>query len=207
MTFGRQLIGPLVFPFYWTALKVTLVLLLIPGVIPAVVLGTQAHGRPLAQLGDALTRVAWLSLPALLLVTLFFAAIDFGLRQFGISLRNGAAIGTRGRFHHQLVRRNKCGARARSPASLFNRSSSSGGGITGAFPISSRATPARRCISRPSSTSLHVPILIIMLYSSRPTFDQSRANPDWRWLPPATGLVDESDRACHPSIRSWGRRL
>jgi hypothetical protein len=55
----------MLFPFYWTAIKVTLVLLLIPGVIPAVVLGVQIHGHPLAQPGQALARAGWLSLPAL----------------------------------------------------------------------------------------------------------------------------------------------
>src|SRR6185312_2053479 len=34
VAFGHQLIGPVVFPFYWTAMKVALVLLLVPGIIP-----------------------------------------------------------------------------------------------------------------------------------------------------------------------------
>src|SRR3954468_17482887 len=38
VNFGRQLIGPIVFPFYWIALKVALVLLLVPGFISTVFL-------------------------------------------------------------------------------------------------------------------------------------------------------------------------
>ena len=56
VTFGRQLIGPIVFPFYCTAIKVTLVLLLIPGIVPAVVLGTRTHGQPFAQFGHGVLR-------------------------------------------------------------------------------------------------------------------------------------------------------
>src|SRR4051794_1869344 len=38
VNFGGQIIGPIVFPFYWIALKVTLVLLLVPGVISTIFL-------------------------------------------------------------------------------------------------------------------------------------------------------------------------
>jgi len=48
VTFGRQLIGPIVFPFYWIALKVTLVLLLVTGIIPMFLF--EIHGPPLAGL-------------------------------------------------------------------------------------------------------------------------------------------------------------
>ena len=34
VNFGRQFIGPIVFPFYWIAVKVTLVLLLVSSIIP-----------------------------------------------------------------------------------------------------------------------------------------------------------------------------
>ena len=67
VTFGRQLIGPIVFPFYWLAFKVTLVLLLITGVIPIFLFSTQ--GPLFAGLGNALVRITRFSLPALLVVT------------------------------------------------------------------------------------------------------------------------------------------
>ena len=187
VTFGRQLIGPLVFPFYWTALKVTLVLLLIPGVIPAVVLGTQAHGRPLAQLGDALTRVAWLSLPALLLVTLFFAAIDFGLRHFHLLEKWGSDWDPR---------------TLPSPtrqAKQVRRSSSIAGIIIqslfilwwwnhGSVPYLVASDSGAQVHFAPVVASLHLPILIIMfIHLGQHLINLVR--PDWRWLPPATGLV------------------
>jgi len=51
VTFGRQLIGPILFPFYWTAIKVTLVLLLIPGIVPAVVLARTPTDSPFPNSG------------------------------------------------------------------------------------------------------------------------------------------------------------
>src|SRR6266446_9440124 len=49
VNFGRQLIGPVVFPFYWIAIKVALVFVVVTGLIPIVLFDT--HGPPLAGLG------------------------------------------------------------------------------------------------------------------------------------------------------------
>ncbi len=187
VTFGRQLIGPLLFPFYWTAMKVTLVLLLVPGVIPAVVLGTQAHGQPLAQLGSALTHVARFSLPALLLVTLIFAAIDFGLRQFHVLEKWGSDWDPR---------------TLPSPAhqaKQVRRSSSIAGIIIqslfilwwwnhGSIPFLVLNDSGARIHFAPVLTALHLPILIIAFIHLAQHWI-NLAEPDWRWLPPATGMI------------------
>jgi hypothetical protein len=187
VTFGRQLIGPLVFPFYWIALKVTLILLLIPGVVPAVVLGTQAQGQPLAQVGKALARVAWLSLPALLIVTLVFAAIDFGLRRF-----------------HLLEKWESDWDPLTLPsptrqARQVRRSSSIAGIIVqslfilwwwnhGSIPYLIVSDSGAQLHFAPVLTALHQPILIIMfIHLGQHWINLMR--PDWRWLPPATGLI------------------
>jgi hypothetical protein len=187
VTFGRQLIGPLVFPFYWTALKVTLVLLLIPGIIPAVVLGAQAHGRPFAQLGHALTRVAWLSLPVFLVVTVVFAAIDFGLRRFHLLEKWG------GDWDPQTLP-----SPARQ-AKQVRRSSSIAGIIInslfivwwwthGSMPYLVVTDAGPQMHFAPILTSLYLPILIIAFINLAQHWI-NLAEPDWRWLPPATGLV------------------
>src|SRR4051812_48122860 len=74
LAFGRQLIGPVVFPFYWAALKVSLVLLMVPGFISAVFL--HGDGRTISEFVRALSQVVRVSLPALLVVTGIFALID-----------------------------------------------------------------------------------------------------------------------------------
>lgn len=187
VTFGRQLIGPLVFPFYWTALKVTLVLLFIPGVIPAVVLGVQASGRPFAQLGHALTRIAWLSLPALLLVTLLFAAIDFALRRFHLLEKWGSDWDPR-----------TLPSPARQ-AKQVRRSSSIAGIIInslfllwwwnhGSIPYLVVTNAGAQVHFAPTLTALYLPILIIAFINLAQHWI-NLAEPDWRWLPPATGLL------------------
>ncbi len=187
VTIGRQLIGPLVFPFYWTAIKVTLVLLLIPGMLPAVVLGTQAHGQPLSQLGHALTRVAWLSLPVLLFVTLVFAGIDFGLRRFHLLEKWGRD------WDPQTL------PSPSRQAKQVRRSSSIAGIIVqslfilwwwnhGAVPYLVVSDSGAQMHFAPVLTSLHLPILIIMfIHLGQHLINLLR--PDWRWLPPATGIV------------------
>jgi hypothetical protein len=187
VTFGRQLIGPVVFPFYWTAIKVTLVLLLIPGVVPEVILGTQAHGQPFVELGHALVRTAWLSLPALLLVTLVFAAVDFGLRHFGILQKLGTDWDPR-----------KLPAPARQ-AKQVRRSSSIAGIIIqslfivwwwdfGSIPYLVVTHNGAQIHLAPVVTSLYLPVLIIMFINLAQHWI-NLVEPDWRWLPPATGML------------------
>lgn len=187
VTFGRQLIGPIVFPFYWIAIKVTLVLLLIPGVVPAVVLGAQAHGQPFAQLGLALTRVSWLSLPALLLVTLVFAAVDFGLRHFRILEKWGSDWDPR-----KLPS-------AVHQAKQVRRSSSIVGIIIqsifilwwwnhGSIPYLVATDAGAKIHFAPVITALYLPVLVIAFIHLAQHWINF-AQPDWRWLPPATGMV------------------
>ncbi len=187
VSFGRQLIGPMVFPFYWTAIKVTLVLLLVPGLIPAVVLGTQAHGHPFAQLGHAVTRVAWLSLPAILAATLVFAAIDFALRKSRLIEKWTGGWDPR---------------RLPSPArqaKQVRRSSSIAGIIInslfilwwwnhGSIPYLLVSNTGAQIHFAPVVTSLYVPVLIIAFISLAQNWI-NLMEPDWRWLPPLTGLV------------------
>ncbi|MGI8437910.1 MAG: hypothetical protein ACR2NX_13580, partial [Chthoniobacterales bacterium] len=80
VTFGRQLIGPLLFPFYWIAVKVSLVLLLIPAIVPSLVLNSTTNLT--RELGHVLYRSLGYALPTLFFLTLAFAAIEVGLRKF-----------------------------------------------------------------------------------------------------------------------------
>jgi hypothetical protein len=187
VTFGRQLIGPIVFPFYWTALKVTLVLLLVPGVVPAVVLGTQTHGRPFAQLVSALTRIAWLSLPVLLIVTLIFVAIDFALRRFGFLEKWRTEWDPR-----------TLPSTARQ-AKQVRRSSSIAGIIInsifilwwwnhGSIPYLVVSSSGAQMHFAPVLAALYLPILLIAFINLAQHWI-NLAEPDWRWLPPAAGLV------------------
>jgi hypothetical protein len=185
ITLGAQLIGPIVFPFYWTAIKVTLLLLLIPGVVPAVVLGTQAHGQPFSQLGHALVRVAWLCLPALLLVTLVFAAIDFALRRFGILDRKDWDP-------RQLPA-------TATQAKQVRRSSSIAGIIVqslfilwwwkhGSIPYLVLNSGGARLQVAPVIASLYAPVLIILFINLAQHWI-NLMEPNWRWLPPATTVI------------------
>jgi hypothetical protein len=187
VTFGRQLIGPIVFPCYWTAIKVTLVLLLIPGVVPAVVLGSQAHGQPFAQLGYALTRIARLSLPALLIVTLVFAAIDFALRKFGILEKWGSDWDPRAL--PSPVRQAKQVRRSGSIAGIIiNSLFILWWWNHGSIPYLVVTNAGAQVHFAPILTALYVPILIIAFINLAQHWI-NLVEPDWRLLPPATGLV------------------
>jgi hypothetical protein len=187
VSFGRQLIGPILFPFYWIAVKVTLVLLLVPGILPAIILGTRTHGEPIAQLFRALTRVAWLSLPVLLVVTLIFSAIDYGLRRFRLLEKWGSDWDPR-----------KLPTLARQ-ARQVRRSSSIAGIIVnslfivwwwnhGSIPYLVVTNSGAQVHFAPVLTALYVPVLLIAFINLAQHWI-NLAEPDWRWLPPATGLV------------------
>jgi hypothetical protein len=187
VTFGRQLIGSLVFPFYRTAVKVTLILLLVPGIIPAVVVGTQTHGRPFTQFANALSRIAWLTLPALLIVTLIFTVIDFGLRRFHLLENWSRAWDPR-----------TLPSPARQ-AKQVRRSSSIAGIIInslfilwwwnhGSIPYLVVSDSGAQFHFAPVLTALHLPILIIGFINLAQHWI-NLAEPDWRWLPAAAGWV------------------
>jgi hypothetical protein len=185
VTFGRQVIGPVVFPFYWIALKVTLVLLLITGIIPMFLFET--HGPPFAGLGYAIVRVARFSLPALFLVTLAFALIDFCLRK----------------SHFIEKRSGDWDPRNLPPsdrqAKQVRRSSSIAGIIIqsifivwwwnhGSIPYLVVTNAGAQVHFAPILATLHLPILIIMFINLAQHWI-NLVEPNWRWLPPLAGVI------------------
>lgn len=185
VTFGRQLIGPVVFPFYWIALKVTLVLLLITGIIPMFLFGT--HGPPLAGLGYAIVRIARFSLPALLLVTLIFALIDLCLRKFHLLEKWGGDWDPR-----RLPPADRQSKQVR-------RSSSIAGIIIqsifivwwwnhGSIPFLVVTDTGAQMHFAPIFATLYLPILVIMFINLAQHWI-NLVEPNWRWLPPLTGVI------------------
>jgi hypothetical protein len=201
VTFGRQLIGPVVFPFYWIAIKVTLVLLLIPGVIPAVFLSR--HGQPFAELGNALVRVARLSLPGLLLVTIAFALFDYSLCKFHLLEKWS------GHWDPRTL------ASSDRQAKQVRRSSSIAGIIIqsifivwwwnhGSIPYLLVTNAGAQVHFAPILATLHLPILIIaFIYLAQ--YWINLVEPNWRWLPPATGLLTSlaSLMILYPLLHTW----
>jgi hypothetical protein len=185
VNFGRQFIGPIVFPFYWIAVKVTLVLLLVSSIIPIFLFTT--HGPPFAGLGNALVRLMRFSLPVLLLVTVLFALIDFCLRKTHFIEKwtgdwDPASLPTSDRQAGQV-----------------RRSSSIAGIILqsifivwwwnhGSIPYLAVTNAGAQVHFAPILTTLHIPILIIGFINLAQHW-LNLVHPGWRWLPPATGLI------------------
>ena len=185
VTFGRQLIGPLLFPFYWTAMKVTLVLLLIPAIVPALILSP--HLNPAREIAQVLYRTMALALPALFLVTVIFALIDASLRKFHF-LEN---------WQSDWDPRNLPSPSRQ--AKQVRRSSSIAGIIIqslfilwwwnhGSIPYLVLNDSGARIHFAPVLTELYLPILIIAFIHLAQHW-VNLAEPDWRWLPPATGVI------------------
>ena len=185
VSFGRQLIGPVVFPFYWIALKVTFVLLLVSAIIPALVLS--ANINPARELAHVLFRVMHLALPALFFVTLIFAVFDFGL----------------GKFHFVEKWVSDWDPRNLPPpdrqAKQVRRSSSIAGIIIqsifilwwwnhGSIPYLAITNAGAQVHFAPILATLHLPILIIAFINLAQHWI-NLVEPNWRWLPPATGLL------------------
>jgi hypothetical protein len=182
---GRQFIGPIVFPFYWIAVKVTLVLLLVSSIIPIFLFTT--HGPLFAGLGNALVRLMRFSLPVLLLVTIVFALIDFCLRKTQF-----------------LGKWNGAWDPATLPSSVtqagqVRRSSSIAGIILqsifivwwwnhGSVPDFAVTNAGAQVHFAPILTTLHLPILILAFINLTQHWI-NLVHPNWRWLPPATGLI------------------
>ena len=185
VTFGRQLIGPIVFPFYWIALKVTLVLLLVTGIIPMFLFET--HGPPFAGLGYALVRIVRFSLPALLLVTLVFALIDLCLRKFHLLEKWGGDWDPR--RLPPVDRQSKQVRRSSSIAGIIIQSIF----IVwwwnhGSIPLLVITNTGAQVHFAPILATLHLPILIIMfIYLAQSWINL--VEPNWRWLPPLTGVI------------------
>jgi hypothetical protein len=185
VNFGRQFIGPVVFPFYWIAIKVVLVLLLISSIIPIFLFAS--HGPPFVGLGNALVRMTRFSLPALLLVTVVFALIDFCLRKL-----------------HFIEKWNGDWDPANLPSSdrqtrQVRRSSSIAGIIIqsifivwwwnhGSVPYLAITNAGATVHFAPILATLHLPILIIAFVNLAQHW-LNLVEPNWLWLPPATGLI------------------
>jgi hypothetical protein len=185
VSFGRQLIGPIVFPFYWIALKVSLALLLIPGFISAVFI--HGDGRTIPEFVLALGHVVRLSLPALLVVTAIFALIDLNLRRFGLLEKWSAGWDP-----------NTLPPPERQKKEV-KRSSSIGGIIfTSIFilwwmryssiPLLIITKTGTQIHFAPIVSSLYWPVLIVAFISLTQHWI-NLVQPGWRWLPPLTGII------------------
>jgi hypothetical protein len=185
VNFGRQLIGPIVFPFYWIALKVSLVLLLVPGILSTIFLN--GDGRSVSEFTLAIGHVGRLALPALLVVTAIFALIDLNLRRFQLLEKWSA------RWDPNTLpppdRQNK----------QVKRSSSIGGIIITSLFILwwMRHSSLPLLIVTKSGTHVHfAPILasfywpvLVVAFISLAQHWINLVEPGWRWLPPLTGII------------------
>src|SRR4051812_16315162 len=185
VNFGRQLIGPVVFPFYWIALKVTLLLLLVPGIISSVFLN--GDGRSISEPVIAIGRVARLSLPTLLFVTAVFALIDWSARRFQLLEKwsdrwNPESLPPPERQQKQVRRSSSIGGII--VTSLFilwwMRHSS--------IPLLFITRTGTQLHFAPVMASLHLPILIVAFISLAQHWI-NLVEPGWRWLPPLTGIM------------------
>jgi len=193
VSFGRQLIGPIVFPFYWIALKVSLVLLLVPGFISAVFL--QGDGRTIPEFARAFGHVVRLSLPALLVVTGIFALIDLNLRRFGLLEKWSANWDP-----------NTLPPPERQKKEV-KRSSSIGGIIFNSIfilwwmrywtiPLLVIVTKTGTQIHlAPVVASLYWPVLIVAFICLAQHWI-NLVQPGWRWLPPLTGIITSLAGVC-----------
>lgn len=185
VTFGRQLIGPVLFPFYWIAIKVSLVLLLIPAIVPSLVLNATAN--PTRELAHLLYRSLWLALPTLFFLTLAFAVIEACLGKFHLLEKWTTDWDPR---------------RLASPerqAKQVRRSSSIAGIIVqsifilwwlgnSSFPYLVLGQGGAEINFVPIWASLHFPILVISFVCLAQHWI-NLAQPNWRWLPPLTGML------------------
>ena len=185
VAFGRQLIGPVVFPFYWIALKVSLVLMLVPGFVSVIFL--QGDGRTIGEFVRGLSHVARVSLPALLVVTGIFALIDYNLRRFQLLEKWSANWDP-----------NTLPPPERQKKEV-KRSSSIGGIIfTSLFilwwmryssiPLLIVTKAGTQIGFAPIVASLYWPILIVAFISLAQHWI-NLVEPGWRWLPPLTGVI------------------
>ena len=185
VSFGRQLIGPIVFPFYWIALKVSLILLMVPGFISTVFL--QGDGRTASEFVLALGQVVRVSLPALLVVTAIFALIDLNLRRFQLLEKWSANWDP-----------NTLPPSDRQKKEV-KRSSSIGGIIfTSLFVLWwMRHSSIPLLVVTKAGTQIHFasivsslfwPILIVAFISLAQHWI-NLVEPGWRWLPPLTGII------------------
>ena len=185
VSFGCQLIGPVVFPFYWIALKVSLILLLVPGILSTIFL--HGDGRSFAEFLRALGNVGRLALPALLIVTAIFALIDLNLRRFGLLEKLTAGWDP-----------NKLPPPERQKKEVKRSSSIAGIIFTSviilwwmrhaSIPLLVITKAGTHIHFAPIVSSLYWPILIVMFISLAQHWI-NLLEPGWRWLPPLTGII------------------
>lgn len=184
LTFGRQLIGPVVFPFYWLALKVALVLLLIPAIVPALVWGERFNfARELARI---LYRVLHLALPTLFFVTLAFIVLDYCLHRFRLAEKWSS-----GWDPHELPpleRQAKQVPRSSSIAGIILQSIFILWWLGHDFPRVLSGEGQAQLQFAPIWQTLHLPILLIS-FACLAQHWINLVQPNWRWLPPVTGLL------------------
>ncbi len=185
VTFGRQLIGPVVFPFYWLALKVTLLLLLIPAVVPA--LSIDASTNYPREMGHIIYRMGSLALPTLFFVTLAFAAFDLALHKFHY-LENWSRdwdprkLPSSDRQLRQIPRfTSLAGIVVQSIVILWLLGHSS-------IPYLVLTHESARLFFAPIWASLYLPILLVSFICLAQHWI-NLVEPDWYWLPPVTGLL------------------
>lgn len=185
VNFGRQLIGPIVFRFYWIAIKVALVLLLIPGVITPFVLSGDGH--TVSGFGLALSHAVRLALPALLVVTIIFALIDWSIRRFRLLEKWSERWDPRGL------------PTAERQKKQVPRSSSIGGIIFqslfilwwmkyASIPLVVITKAGTQVHFAPVLASVYFPILVAAVICLAQNWI-TLVEPGWRWLRPLVGIV------------------
>ncbi|MEO6873066.1 MAG: hypothetical protein ABI233_12730 [Chthoniobacterales bacterium] len=166
-------------------MKVSLVLLLIPAAVPSLVLNPTTN--PARELGHVLYRSLGLALPTLFFLTVVFAALDAGLRKFHLLEK-----WTTGWEPSQLPspeRQAKQVRRSRSIAGIIIQSIFILwwlGHTSLPYLVVNRNGAAVQFV--PLWNSLHLPILVIAFVCLAQHWI-NLAQPNWRWLPPLTGLA------------------
>lgn len=185
VTFGRQIIGPLIFPFYWIAVKVSLVLLLIPAVASSLALN--ATTNPARELAHLLYRSLGLALPTLFFLTIAFALIEACLIRFRL-LEKWTSDWDPRRLP-SLERQAKQVRRSTSIAGIILQSIFILWWLGhSSFPYLVVSHSGAQINFVPIWSSLHLPILIIAFVCLAQHWI-NLAQPSWRWLPPLTGML------------------
>lgn len=185
VNFGRQLIGPIVFPFYWIAIKVALILLLIQGVLSTVFLN--GDGSLPSEFAHAVIRVPRFSLPTLVAVTIIFALIDWNLRRFRLLEKWSERWDPRGL--PAAERQQKEVKRSSSIAGIIFQSLFILWWMKYAsIPLLVVTKAGAQVHFASVLASLYMPILVISFIVLAQHWI-NLAEPGWRWLPPLIGMI------------------
>lgn len=185
VNFGRQLIGPIVFPFYWIGVKVTLVLLFVQSLIAAVFV--DSVGGTVAEIVRAPFRVARLALPALLFVTIVFALIDWSFRRFRLIEKwsdrwDPGRLPSADRQEKQVRRSSSiAGIIIQSLFILWWMRHSN-------IPLLIINKAGAQIHFASVLAGIHLPILVVAFICLAQHWI-NLVKPGWRWLPPLTGII------------------